>query len=47
VSEIIETHIGVSAATAIFLEKRGLGTGHVGVEAAETHDTRTTTTESV
>ena len=47
VPEIIEAHIGSATATAIFLEKRGLGPGHVGAKAAEENHTRTATGEPV
>ena len=40
VSEIIEANIGQPAAPAIFLEKRGLGSSHVGAEAAEEYNAR-------
>jgi hypothetical protein len=33
VAEIIEAHEAVSAAPAIFLEKRGLGSAHIRAEA--------------
>jgi hypothetical protein len=45
VPEIIEPHIGVPAATAIFLEKQSLGAGHVGAKTAEEHNPRTATGE--
>ena len=47
VSEIIKAHKSVPAAPAIFVEKRSLGSGHVGAEAAEKHHTRTATGEPV
>ena len=40
VSEIVEAHIGPPAAPGMLCEKRGLGAGHVGAEAAEEHDPR-------
>jgi len=46
-SEIIKAHKSVPAAPAIFVEKRSLGSGHVGAEAAEKHHTRTATGEPV